>query len=68
MTAYIRKVALVLILIRAGLEMDPEAFKNVYITIVKLGLAPWIVECVLCAILARFFFEMPWLWAFALGN
>lgn len=30
-TGYIRKFALVLILIRAGLEMDPAAFKNIVI-------------------------------------
>lgn len=66
-TSYIRKFALVLILIRAGLEMDPAAFKNIYATILKLGLVPWIVECCLCAFLATYFFGMPWLWAFALG-
>lgn len=66
-TAYIRKFALVLILIRAGLEMDPAAFKNVYMTILKLGLVPWTVEFALCAVLAHCFFSMPWLWAFALG-
>lgn len=58
-TAYIRKFSLVLILIRAGLEMDPEAFKKVYITIVKLGLVPWTVECVLCAALAHYISGMP---------
>lgn len=66
-TAYIRKFSLVLILIRAGLEMDPAAFKNVYMTILKLGLVPWTVEFCLCAVLTNYFFGMPWLWAFALG-
>lgn len=67
-TAQIRKFSLVIILIRAGLEMDPAAFKNIYITILKLGLVPWTVECCLCAVLAHFFFGMAWLWAFALGS
>lgn len=67
-TAYIRKFSLVIILIRAGLEMDPAAFKNIYITILKLGLVPWTVECVLCAVLSYFLFGLPWLWAFALGS
>lgn len=67
-TAYIRKFSLVIILIRAGLEMDPAAFKNIYVTILKLGLVPWTVECVLCAVLSHFFFGLPWLWAFALGS
>lgn len=66
-TSYIRKFALVLILIRAGLEMDPAAFKNVYVTILKLGLVPWTVEFGVCAVLANYFFGMPWLWAMAMG-
>lgn len=66
-TSYIRKFALVIILIRAGLEMDPAAFRNIYTTILKLGLVPWTVECVLCAVLSHYFFGMVWLWAFALG-
>lgn len=67
-TSYIRKFALVLILIRAGLEMDPAAFRKVYVTILKLGLVPWAVEFGLCAVLAHQFFGMPWLWALALGS
>lgn len=66
-TSYIRKFALVLILIRAGLEMDPAAFRKVYVTILKLGLVPWAVEFGLCAVLSHQFFGLPWLWAFALG-
>lgn len=37
-------------------------------TILKLGLVPWTVEFVLCAVLANQFFGMPWTWAFALGS
>lgn len=67
-TGQIRKFALVIILIRAGLEMDPKAFKNVYVTILKLGLVPWVCEFVLCAGLSHYFFDMPWIWAFSLGS
>lgn len=67
-TAYMRKFALVIILIRAGLEMDHHAFKKIWLTIIKLGLVPWTVECTLCAVLSHFFFEMAWMWAFALGS
>lgn len=67
-TKQVRKFALVLILIRAGLEMDPNAFKKIWLTILKLGLVPWTIEFGLCAVLAHFFFELPWLWAFALGG
>lgn len=42
-TAHLRKFALVIILTRAGLEMDPEAFKKVWPTIIKLSIVPWTV-------------------------
>lgn len=67
-TAELRKFALTIILIRAGLEMDPDAFKKVYVTILKLGLIPWTVECCVIAVLTHFFFALPWIWAFALGS
>lgn len=67
-TGYLRKFALTIILIRAGLEMDPEAFKKVYVTILKLGLVPWTVEASCVAVLTHFFFDLPWIWAWALGS
>lgn len=67
-TAELRKIALTIILIRAGLEMDPEAFKKVYKTILKLGLVPWTIECVVVAVLGYFFLDLPWMWAFSLGT
>lgn len=48
--------------------MDPEAFKKVYVTILKLGLVPWTVECGVVAVLTHFFLELPWIWAIALGT
>ncbi|XP_055589176.1 sodium/hydrogen exchanger 9B2 isoform X1 [Uranotaenia lowii] len=67
-TAELRKIALTIILTRAGLEMDPHAFKKVYITILKLGLIPWIVEFGLIGVLTHFFLELPWLWSLLLGS
>ncbi|XP_037045035.1 sodium/hydrogen exchanger 9B2-like [Bradysia coprophila] len=66
-TAEIRKFALTIILTRAGLEIDPEAFKKVYKTILKLGLVPWTVECCVVAVMSHFLFDFPLTWAFALG-
>lgn len=43
-TAHLRKFALVIILTRAGLEMDPDAFKKIWPTIIKLSLVPWTVN------------------------
>lgn len=67
MTAHLRKLALTIILVRAGLEMDPQAFKKIYKTILKLGLIPWATEGTVIAVLARFLFAMPWIWCFLLG-
>ncbi|XP_059616987.1 sodium/hydrogen exchanger 9B2 isoform X2 [Phlebotomus argentipes] len=67
-TAELRKVALVIILTRAGLEMDPDAFKRVYITILKLGLVPWTVEAVIIGVMTHFLLGMPWIWGFMLGS
>lgn len=47
--------------------MDPEAFKRVWITILKLGLIPWTVECCVVAVMSHFLLSLPWIWAFALG-
>lgn len=66
-TTEIRKFSLTIILIRAGLEIDPEAIKKVYKTILKLGLIPWAVECSVVAVMSYFLFDFPWMWAFALG-
>ncbi|XP_075149828.1 na[+]/H[+] hydrogen antiporter 1 isoform X2 [Haematobia irritans] len=67
-TAHLRKFALTIILIRAGLEMEPEAFKKVYKTILKLGIIPWIVECCIIGLTTHFFLDLPWVWAFLLGS
>ncbi|XP_059221378.1 sodium/hydrogen exchanger 9B2 isoform X2 [Stomoxys calcitrans] len=67
-TAHLRKFALTIILIRAGLEMEPEAFKKVYKTILKLGIIPWIVECCIIGVSTHFLLDLPWVWAFLLGS
>lgn len=67
-TAHLRKFALTIILTRAGLEMEPEAFKKVYKTILKLGVIPWAVECCVIAVMSHFLLDLPWNWAFLLGS
>ena len=67
-TAELRKFALVIILTRAGLEMDPEAFKKVWFTIIKLGLVPWTVEAGVNCVLSHFLLGLPWMWAMLLGS
>ncbi|KAG5676603.1 hypothetical protein PVAND_006426 [Polypedilum vanderplanki] len=66
-TAHLRKFALVIILTRAGLEMDPEAFKKVWPTIIKLSIVPWTVEAATNATICHFLFDMPLMWCLLLG-
>lgn len=55
-----RHGALVIILIRAGLDLDPKALWRLKFIVVKLSLIPWIVEAAICAISAKFFLGMSW--------
>lgn len=64
----LRKVALVIILTRAGLDLDSAALKRMRITVPKLGLVPWLVECAVVAIMTHYLLDLPWIWAFLLGS
>ncbi|XP_053594231.1 sodium/hydrogen exchanger 9B2 [Microplitis demolitor] len=66
--ANLRKIALVIILIRAGLDLDPNALKRQKITMPKLGLVPWTVEATLVAVTARYLLNLPWIWTFLIGS
>ncbi|XP_055859226.1 sodium/hydrogen exchanger 9B1 isoform X2 [Episyrphus balteatus] len=67
-TAILRKFALTIILIRAGLEMEPDAFKKVWKTILKLGVIPWTVEACVVAVMSHYLLNIPWIWSFLLGS
>ncbi|CAK1603264.1 unnamed protein product [Parnassius mnemosyne] len=66
--SYIRKIALTIILTRAGLDLDPVAMKKIFFTVIKLALVPWTFECVLCAVMSNLLLGLPWDWAFLLGS
>nr|CAD7572548.1 unnamed protein product [Timema californicum] len=62
----LRHISLVIILTRAGLDLDPQALRKLYATVLKLALVPWLVECVVMAMVAHFLMDLPWLWGFLL--
>nr|CAD7194103.1 unnamed protein product [Timema douglasi] len=64
----LRHISLVIILTRAGLDLDPQALRKLYATVLKLALVPWLVECVVMAVVAHFLMDLPWLWGFLLGR
>ncbi|XP_076270844.1 na[+]/H[+] hydrogen antiporter 1 [Rhynchophorus ferrugineus] len=67
-TKELRKVALVIILIRAGLDLDPHALKRLKFTVIKIGLIPWLSEAVIAAVLSKFLLNIPWDYATLLGS
>ncbi|KAJ8915606.1 hypothetical protein NQ315_003390 [Exocentrus adspersus] len=66
-TKELRNVALVILLIRAGLDLDPHALRRLKYTVMKLGIVPWTVEAVIIAVLSVFLLGLPWDYAILLG-
>lgn len=65
---FYRKIALVIILTRAGLDLDPKAMKAMKITVPKIGLVPWTVEAGVVAATTYYFMELPLMWGLLLGS
>lgn len=63
-----RNVALVILLIRAGLDLDPQALRRLKYTVIKVGLVPWTVEALIIAVLSVFLLGIPWDYGILLGN
>ena len=63
----IRNVALVIVLIRGGLSMDPKQLKRQKLAVVLLALLPCVLEGALDGVVGTFLLELPWQWAFMLG-
>ncbi|CAE1272954.1 SLC9B1_2 [Acanthosepion pharaonis] len=63
----LRNTALTVILIRAGLGLDPEALKKLSFAVVRLAFSPCLTETVVAAIVSHFLLGLPWIWGFMLG-
>merc|ERR1719270_2223327 len=63
----IRSTALVVILIRAGLGLDPEKLKKLSLMVFRLAFLPCLMESCVVAVASRFILGLPWLWGFMLG-
>ncbi|KAH8313251.1 hypothetical protein KR067_003039, partial [Drosophila pandora] len=64
---FLREMALINIMLLAGLGLDGDAFKRLWSMILRLTLLPTIVEVAVIAGLAYLTLSMPWLWGIALG-
>ncbi|CAB3364808.1 Hypothetical predicted protein [Cloeon dipterum] len=63
----IRKASLVVIMMRAGLDLDPKSVQKLKFSIMTLGWMPWAVEMCCVAAMSWWLFELSWSWAFLLG-
>ncbi|XP_030768126.1 advillin-like isoform X3 [Sitophilus oryzae] len=64
---FLRGVALLIILVRAGLGLDLGALKQLKFDVVKLGFLPWLVETAAVGVMSYYFLYIPWTYGFALG-
>jgi NhaP-type Na+/H+ or K+/H+ antiporter len=63
----LRSVALTIILLRAGLGLDPSALRKMSGLVIRLTLFPGLAEMVVVAILSNLVLGFPWMWGFMLG-
>ncbi|XP_065352910.1 sodium/hydrogen exchanger 9B2-like [Cloeon dipterum] len=63
----IRKASLVIIMMRAGLDLDPNSVRKLKFTILRLGWMPWAIEMCCVAAMTKYLFDLTWSWAFILG-
>ncbi|XP_063231962.1 sodium/hydrogen exchanger 9B2-like isoform X2 [Bacillus rossius redtenbacheri] len=68
LAAVLRKVALVVILTRAGLGLDPAALRRLSGMVVRLAVIPSLAEIAVIGVLSHFLLDLPWLWGFMLGG
>lgn len=63
----LRQMALCVILIRAGLGLDPKALRNLKFVILRLAFLPGLVEGTIMTIVSHFLLGIPWVWGILLG-
>ncbi|XP_054282302.1 sodium/hydrogen exchanger 9B2-like isoform X2 [Macrosteles quadrilineatus] len=63
----LREVALSVILIKAGLGLDPVALLKLSLVVIRLAICPCIAEAVGAAVVSHYILGYPWLWGLLLG-
>ncbi|XP_039076745.1 sodium/hydrogen exchanger 9B1 isoform X2 [Hyaena hyaena] len=63
----LRNTALTIILIRAGLGLDPRALKHLKTVCLRLAVGPCLMEACSTAVISHFLMNFPWQWGFLLG-
>ena len=62
-----RNAALTLILLKAGLGLDPVALKKLSFTVLRLAFTPCIGETAAVAVASHLLLGLPWTWGIMLG-
>ncbi|XP_053414665.1 sodium/hydrogen exchanger 9B1 isoform X1 [Nycticebus coucang] len=67
LSSTLRNTALTIILIRAGLGLDPQALKQLKAVCLRLSMGPCLMEACSAAFWSHFIMKFPWQWGFLLG-
>uniref|UniRef100_A0A8D0UPB0 Cation/H+ exchanger transmembrane domain-containing protein n=1 Tax=Sus scrofa TaxID=9823 RepID=A0A8D0UPB0_PIG len=63
----LRSTALTIVLVRAGLGLDPQALKRLKRVCLRLSMGPCLMEACSAAVISHYLMKFPWQWAFLLG-
>ncbi|KAI7810680.1 putative mitochondrial sodium/hydrogen exchanger 9B2 [Triplophysa rosa] len=66
-SASLRNVALAVILVKAGLELDGKALRKLKAVCLRLSILPLTCEATTMAVVSHFLLGLPWVWGFILG-
>ncbi|XP_029652209.1 sodium/hydrogen exchanger 9B2-like [Octopus sinensis] len=65
--ATVRNTALTVILIRAGLGLNPVALRKLSFAVIRLAFCPCLAEALVATVASHFFLGQPWIWGLMLG-
>ncbi|XP_049949549.1 sodium/hydrogen exchanger 9B2-like [Schistocerca serialis cubense] len=63
----LRKIAMTVILIKAGLGLDAQALKRLSLVVIRLAFIPCLFEASTVGLVSHYLLDFPWLWGFLLG-
>ncbi|KAL8579403.1 hypothetical protein ACOMHN_026768 [Nucella lapillus] len=63
-----RQIALAIILVRAGLGLDPAALRRLSLVVIRLAFSPCLAESITDGIASHLILGFPWVWGFILGQ
>uniref|UniRef100_A0A673ND47 Cation/H+ exchanger transmembrane domain-containing protein n=1 Tax=Sinocyclocheilus rhinocerous TaxID=307959 RepID=A0A673ND47_9TELE len=66
-SASLRSIALGVILVKAGLELDEKALKKLKTVCLRLSMFPLTCEATTMAVVSYLILGLPWVWGFILG-